>query len=93
MLDDILRHPHDLYWCYRFERNVSFYKSIKTNQKQSEVTYAKHESRLAFTSVQDMLTNDKDNFYPPEREVLEIHKQLLSRQHRPSGREGMTFII
>ena len=55
MLDDVVRHgPHDLYWCYRFERSVSLYKSMKTNLKQSEVTYSHYEACLAFLSVREL---------------------------------------
>jgi len=80
MLDDALRHGlHDLYWCYIFERSVSSYKSIKTNQKHSEITYSKYESHLAFTNVQERISQNKHHLYPPQRAILEIHKQLLTK--------------
>lgn len=79
MLDDVVRHgPHDLYWCYRFERSVSSYKSITTNQKSSEVTYCKYEVHLAFRSARGSLFEDNDNFYPPQQAVVGIHKQLMT---------------
>lgn len=94
MLGDVLRHgPHDLYWCYRFERSVSSYKSIKSNQKHSEITYSKYESRLAFTSAREKIEKDKDNLYPPQRAVLDIHKQLLTKHHRPGGQGGISLIV
>lgn len=90
MLDDVLRHgPHDLYWCYRFERNVSSYKSVKTNLKQSEVTYSKYEARLAFRIAREMEAKDGDNLYPPQRAVLEAHKHLLTTTHRPGRETGI----
>lgn len=89
MVDDVVRHgPHDLYWCYSFERNVSSYKSVRTNLKQSEVTYAKYEGRLAFTSARERAQKDEDNLYPPQRSLLEVHKQLLTSNQRPWGRRG-----
>ena len=84
LLDDVIRHgPHDLYWCYWFERNVSSYKSIKTNQKWSEVTYCKYEARIAYKIARENIAQDNDNLYPPQRAVLEIHKQLLTFNFRP----------
>ena len=66
MLDDVVRHgPHDLYWCYRFERSVLSYKSVKTNLKQSELTYSHYEARLAFLSIRELKQKDTDNLYPP----------------------------
>ena len=93
MLDDVVNHrPLDLYWCYRFERNVPGYKSIKTNQKQSELTYSKYESRLAFTIAKERIEKDKDNLYPPQRAVLEVHKNLLTTDHRPGDNTGIELI-
>ena len=93
MLDDVIQHgPHDLTWCYRFERNVKGYKSIKTNQKQSEITYSKYESRLAFTIAKEHIEKDKDNLYPTQRVVLEVHKNLLTMDHRPGDNRGIEII-
>ena len=84
MLDDVVRHgPHELYWCYHFERRVSSYKNIKTNQKLSEVTYCKYEARSACRTAMESIAEDKNNFYPPQRAMLEIHKQLLTSNFRP----------
>lgn len=91
MLDDVERHgPHDLYWCYRFERNIKSYINIKTNQKENELTYARYEGRIAFTtSMKTMNEVDMDNFFIPQRAVLESHKHLLTENHRPGHSPGM----
>jgi len=66
ILDNVVRHgPHDLYWCYRFERSVSSYKSIKTNQKLSKVTYCKYEARVAYRIGWESIAKENDNLYPP----------------------------
>lgn len=79
MLDDVVRHgPHDLYWCYRFERSVSSYKSIKTNQKLSEVTYCKYEARIAYRIARESIAKENDNLYPPQKAIQEIHEHLLT---------------
>jgi hypothetical protein len=65
-LNDVLQHgPHDLYWCYRSERGVLAYKSVKTNLKQSEVTFSKYEVRLAFLIAREKAQYDDNNLYPP----------------------------
>jgi hypothetical protein len=93
MLDDVVRHGlHDLYWCYRFERSVSAYKSVKTNRKHSEVTLSKYECRLAFLTVREKVQTDDDNLYPPQRTLLEVHNQLLTTQRRPGFGRGTILI-
>ena len=55
ILDDVVRHgSHDLYWCYRFEKNVSSYKSLKKNLKHSEVTYSHYEAHLVFLCIREL---------------------------------------
>ena len=84
MLDNVVRHgPHDLHWCYHFERSVSSYKSIKTNQKLSEVKYCKYEARVAYRTARDCTAKENDNLYPPQRAIEEIHKHLLTTNFRP----------
>jgi hypothetical protein len=81
-LDDVVQHgPHDLYWCCHFEGNVSSYKNVKTNLKQSKVTYFKFKGQLAFITAKKMAKNDEDNLYLPQRAHLEVHNQLLKRHH------------
>ena len=93
MLDDVVRHgPHDLYWCYRFERSVSSYKRVKTNLKQSELTYFHYEARLAFLSIRELKQKDTDNLYPPQRAMLEVHGHLLTGYHRPGVGRGTTLL-
>ena len=89
MLDDVVRHgPHDLYSCYRFEKSLSSYKSIKTNQKLSEVTYCKYEARVAYRIARERIAKEDDNLYPPQRDVEEIHKHLLTTNFCPSHQIG-----
>ena len=93
MLDDVVRHGlHDFYWCYRFERSVSSYKSIKTNLKQSEVTYSHYEARLAFLSVRELKQKDIDNLCTPQRAMLEVHGHLLTEYHRPGVGRGTVLL-
>ena len=93
MLDDVVRHgPHDLYWCYHFERSVSSYKSVKTNLKQSEVTYSHYEARLAFLSVRELKQKNTDNLYPLQRAMLEVHGHLLTEYDRPGVGRGTILL-
>ena len=50
LLDDVLRHGcHNVYWCYAFERQVSTYMGITTNQKLNEISYINFFVRRSFT--------------------------------------------
>ena len=82
LLDDIMRHGcHDIYWCYAFERQVSNYMAIPTNQKSMEVSYLKYFKRYFFTKTFSYIKMDKDGMFPHQRALHAVHKSLFtSRQ-------------
>lgn len=39
--------------------------------------YCKYEASVAYKTTRECIVEDDDYIYPPQREVVEIHKQLL----------------
>lgn len=67
-------------------------KNIKTNKKFNDITYCKYESRIAYRASRERIAKDNDNLYPPQRAVLEIHKQLLTSNFRPGHGIGTSTL-
>lgn len=44
----------------------------------SEVTFSKYKARLAYTTARRSLFDNSDNFYPLQRVVVGIYKQLMT---------------
>ena len=52
ILDNVVRRGcHDVFWCYPFERDVSNFVNIRSNQINSEITYSKYFSRHWCTKI------------------------------------------
>lgn len=62
---------HDGVWCYDFERNVSGYLAIPTNNRMNEMT-----CRVLFTRVQKQLYAERHGLLADEEYVLAMHKLL-----------------
>ena len=56
------------------------------------MTYCKYEARIAYRIARENIAQDNDNLYPPQRAVLEIHKQLLTLNFCPGLDKG-TYIF
>ena len=77
LLDDVLRHGcHDVYWCYAFERQVSTYMGITTNQKLNETSYINFFVRRSFTFTYMCLQKDHDGLLPHHRALRDLHVYL-----------------
>lgn len=79
LMDDILRHgPQDVYWCYKFEREVSAYMrtSRNTNHYLYDVSFALYYTRILFTNTTSQINHDSDGLYPEDRALLLIHSKL-----------------
>lgn len=68
--------PSELYSCYSYERLVSKFHKISTNNKEMEVSYIRYYSREIFTTVRKQLRIDGDGLSGQQRRVLHVHKQL-----------------
>lgn len=78
IFEDIIRHgSHDVYWCYQFEREVSSYVNINTNNRDNETSYTLYFARTHFTNVFVTLQGDQDGYLPLTRSLIEVHKYLL----------------
>lgn len=78
ILDDVYRHgSHDVYWCYDFERKVSTYVNISTNNKSNEISYSQFFRRKVFISTFESIQMDKDGLLPPRRMLGHFHAFLV----------------
>ena len=57
------------------------------------MTYCKYEARIAYKITRENIAQDNDNLYPPQRAVLEIHKQLLTFNFHPGLDKGTSIYI
>ena len=81
ILDDIMRHgSHDVFWCYVYERMVSIYVNVKTNNKEDEISFLNHQRRLLFTWVFNLVQVEKDGLLPPQRLCKTFHEVLKAPQ-------------
>ncbi len=79
MIDDIKLHgSHDIFWCFKYERKISSYLDIKTNQKSNEVTYFTSHSRVAFTTIYKQLQVDEDGLFPPQCVIHDLHQYFMT---------------
>jgi hypothetical protein len=77
ILDDVVRHGcHDVFWCYPFEREVTNFVNIRSNQINSEVTYSKKNSRYWCTKMHRVVQLDRDGLLPDSRALAIIHEYL-----------------
>ncbi|KAL3697683.1 hypothetical protein R1sor_011759 [Riccia sorocarpa] len=52
MVDDIIRHgPSNVYWSYGFERLVTGYNKVKTNNRNMEHSFTFHYARVLRTGI------------------------------------------
>ncbi|MCO5602802.1 hypothetical protein L7F22_056941 [Adiantum nelumboides] len=78
IFEDIMRHgSHDCYWCFSFERSISGYLGIPTNNKSNEVSYTHFHSRLLFTRLWQQLNSEKDGEGACGRELKSLHSHLV----------------
>lgn len=84
IFEGIKRHgPHNIYWCYRFERMVSDYGRTRTNQKDQEVTYSFHFARRFFTKICSYIWEDDDGLFPHQRALGKVHESLrVTSEHK-----------
>ena len=77
LFEDIVRHEfHDVFWCYRFERDVAQYKKITSNHKMNEVSYTFFYLRCCFTITYMNIQRDEDGLLPDSRGLLELHRYV-----------------
>lgn len=77
-MDDVYRHGmHDVFWCYSFERKVSKYVSISSNNQSNEISYTQYYRRRLFTTIFEHIERDKDGRMPFQRMLGEIHACLV----------------
>lgn len=78
IFDDIIRHGmHDVFWCYAFERMVSTYVNISSNNRNNEISYVKYHTHRLFTRVFDQMQRDRDGLLPTLRMLRDIHTCLI----------------
>ena len=65
-----------MYWCYAFERQVSTYMGITTNQKLNETSYINFYVRRSFTLTYMCLQKDHDGLLPHQRALRDLHVYL-----------------
>lgn len=77
ILDDVVRHGcHDVFWCYPFEREVSNFVNIRSNQINSEVTYSEYFSRHRCTKMHRAVQLDRDGLLSDSSALAIIHEYL-----------------
>lgn len=77
ILDDVVRHGcHDVLWCNPFEREVSNFVNIQSNQINSEVTYNEYFLRHWLTKMHRAMQLDRDGLFPGSRALVTIHEYL-----------------
>lgn len=77
ILDDVVRHGcHDVFWCYPFERELSNFVNIRSNQINSEVTYSEYFSRHRCTKMHRAVQLDRDGLLSDSRALAIIHEYL-----------------
>lgn len=77
ILDDVVRHGcHDVLWRYPFEREVSYFVNIRSNQINSEVTYSEYFSRYWCTKMHKVVQLDRDGLLHDSRALATIHEYL-----------------
>ncbi len=73
---------------FKYERKISSYLDIKTNQKSNEMTYSTSHSRVAFTTIYKQLQVDEDGLSPPQRAIHDLHRYLMTSTQRYGQIEG-----
>ncbi|KAL3682778.1 hypothetical protein R1sor_000800 [Riccia sorocarpa] len=80
IFDDILRHGHhDLFWVYTFERLVSAYNAISTNNRSSEITYTKYFCRQMVYVAFKRELKDRDGLHRVARTYHILEAALYPR--------------
>ncbi|KAL3681794.1 hypothetical protein R1sor_024750 [Riccia sorocarpa] len=80
IFDDILRHGHhDLFWVYTFERLVSAYNAISTNNRSSEITYTKYFCRQMVYAAFKRELKDRDGLHRVARTYHILEAALYPR--------------
>ncbi|KAL3677122.1 hypothetical protein R1sor_027070 [Riccia sorocarpa] len=80
IFDDIVRHGHhDLFWVYAFERLVSAYNTISTNNRNSEITYTKYFCRQMVYTAFNRELKDRDGFHRVARTHHMLEAALYPR--------------
>ncbi|MCO5562446.1 hypothetical protein L7F22_016074 [Adiantum nelumboides] len=83
IFDDILRHgSHDCFWCFVFERCVSGYLGIPTNNKANEISYTNFHSRMLFTKLWRQLDKEKDGLFCIDRSLIHAKGVVVGRKWR-----------
>jgi hypothetical protein len=80
LMDDVIRHgPHDVYWCYQFEREVSSYMQTakNTNSYLYDVTFTLYRARTLFTETMKRIDEDRDGLYPVARALTKLHGHMF----------------
>lgn len=84
-----MRHGcHDVFWCYPFEREVSNFVNIRSNQLNSEVTFSDFFARYWFTKMYKLVEVDGDGLFPESRALMDVHKYLQT----PSEAQRITLM-
>ena len=77
ILDDVVRRGcHNVFWWNPFEREVSNFVSIRSNQINIEVTYNEYFPRHSFTKMHRARQLDRDDLFPHNRALVTIHEYL-----------------
>jgi hypothetical protein len=79
LVEDVIRHgPQEVYWVYKFEREISRYMraASSSNHYLCEVSFTLYFSRTLFAHVIHQIQEDRDKLYPDERALLQIHVHL-----------------
>lgn len=81
ILDDIVRHGnHDVVWCFLYERLVSTYVNIKSNNKENEISFTNFHRRKLLTWVLSHIQEDRDGLLPHQRLYQKLHSALMAPQ-------------
>ncbi|MCO5548067.1 hypothetical protein L7F22_001524 [Adiantum nelumboides] len=79
ILDDVLCYGnHDVIWCFLYERLVSTYVNIKSNNKESEISFTNFHRRRLLTWILAQIHKDKDDILPHQRLYKELHLALIA---------------
>ncbi|KAI5077943.1 hypothetical protein GOP47_0007767 [Adiantum capillus-veneris] len=79
ILDDIVRHGnHDVIWCFLYERLVSTYVNINSNNKENEISFTNFHRRRLLTWILAQIHKDKDGLFPHQRLYQELHFALMA---------------
>ena len=77
ILDDVIWHGcHNVFWYYPFEREMSNFVNIRSNQLNSEVFFSDFFARYWFTKMHKLIEVDGDDIFPESRALMDVHQYL-----------------